>query len=72
MNHKGAEYSIARPEPGFWNWRFQIGETVTTGRTQTNLAGMAAYRVRERIDRELRNSPDPQGNRHIALDQSGE
>ena len=72
MNHRGVEYSIARAEPGFWRWRFQIGETVKTGRTQTNLAGMAAHRVRKQIDRELGKSPDQLGNRHIALDQRGE
>ena len=72
MNHRDVEYSIARAEPGFWNWRFQIDDTVTTGRAETNLAGMAAHRVRQRIDRELRKSPDPRGNRHIASDQRGE
>jgi hypothetical protein len=71
MNHRGVEYSIARDEPGFWKWCFQIGETVTTGRTQTNLAGMATHKARQRVDRKLRKSPDPRGNRHIASDQRG-
>jgi hypothetical protein len=72
MNHKGVEYSIARAETGFWQWRFQIGETVRTGRTQTNLAGMAANRVRQQIDRELKKSVDQPGGRHIASNQSAE
>ena len=54
MNHRGVEYSIARTEPGLWRWRFAIGESVTTGTTQTNLAGMAAHRVRRRINRALK------------------
>ena len=36
-----------------WKWQFQIGKTVTTGKTQSNLMGMAARRVQQRIDREL-------------------
>ena len=72
MTYKGIEYRIARAEPGFWKWRFQIDDTVTTGTAQTNLAVLAAYRVRQRIDHELGKSPDPRGNRHIASDQRGE
>jgi hypothetical protein len=43
-------------EPGLWRWRFQIGETATTGTTKTNLRGMAAHRVKSRIDREFNKS----------------
>jgi hypothetical protein len=31
MNHKGVEYTVVRSEPGFWDWRFRIGEQVKTG-----------------------------------------
>ena len=54
MNRKGVEFTLLLIEPGFWRWRFQIGETVTTGKTQTNLAGVAAHRVRQRINRALK------------------
>jgi hypothetical protein len=37
-----------------WQWRFQIGEAVSTGKTETNLKGLAAHRVQQRIDRELK------------------
>ena len=51
MDHKGVEYSIARSAvPGFWNWRFSIGDRIITGKTKTKLAGMAAHRVRVKID----------------------
>jgi hypothetical protein len=36
-----------------WKWQFQIGKTVTTGKTQSNLMGMAARRAQHRIDDEL-------------------
>ena len=58
MNRKGVEFNLVQVERGVWAWRFQIGETVTTGKTHTNLMGMAAHRVQQRIDRELRKPRD--------------
>jgi hypothetical protein len=55
MNRRGIEFTLARIEPDLWRWQFQIGETVTTGKTHTRLKGMAARRVHTRIDRELKN-----------------
>jgi hypothetical protein len=52
----GVEFTLALIEPGLWRWRFQIGEIATTGTTKTNLRGMAAHRVKSRIDRELNKS----------------
>jgi hypothetical protein len=54
MNRRGVEFTVVQVEPGLWRWQFQIGETVTTGKTKTNLEGLAARRVQERLDRELR------------------
>jgi hypothetical protein len=48
MNRKEIEYSLK-----LWEWQFQIGESVTTGRTRTRLMGMATQRVQRRIDRPL-------------------
>jgi hypothetical protein len=53
MNRSGVEFSLTQVEPGLWKWEFQIGDTVTIGKTQSNLMGMAARRVQQRIDREL-------------------
>ena len=53
MNRRGVEFSLTQVEPGLWKWEFQIGDTVTNGKTQSNLMGMAARRVQQRIDREL-------------------
>jgi hypothetical protein len=56
MNRRGVEFTVRQVEPGLWKWQFQIGETVTTGRTHSNLMGMVAHRVQKRIDHEL-NKP---------------
>jgi hypothetical protein len=53
MNRRGVEFTVTQVEPGLWKWQFQIDETVTTGKTYSNLMGMAARRVQQRIDREL-------------------
>jgi hypothetical protein len=53
MNRRGVEFTVTQVEPGLWKWQFQIDETVTTGKTYSNLMGMAAHRVQQRIDREL-------------------
>jgi hypothetical protein len=54
MIRKGVEFTLRLREPGLWEWRFQIGEAVSTGKTETNLMGLAVHRVQQRIDRELR------------------
>ena len=54
MIRKGVEFTLLLAEPGLWKWRFQIGKTATTGKTQTNLMGLAARRVDVRIDGALR------------------
>ena len=54
MIRRGIEFTLVEAQPGLWRWSFQIGETVRTGKTETNLRGMAAHRVQQRIDQELR------------------
>jgi hypothetical protein len=56
MNRKGVEFTIVQAEPGLWKWQFQIGETVRTGKTRSNLLGMAAHCAKKRIDRELKET----------------
>jgi hypothetical protein len=58
MNRKGVEFTVSQVDEDWWNWRFQIGETVRTGNTQTRLMGMAAHRVQQKIDRELKEPRD--------------
>jgi hypothetical protein len=53
--YKGIEYTIsATDEPDIWRWRFEIGDAVRSGRTQTRLAELAARRVQSKIDAALR------------------
>jgi hypothetical protein len=53
--YKGVEYTVkATAEPDVWEWRFQIGNAIKTGRTQTRLAALAARRVQSKIDAALR------------------
>ena len=59
MNRKGVEFSLNEVEPGLWKWQFQIGNVVTAGKTRSNLRGLAAHRVQQRIDRELKKSGAP-------------
>jgi hypothetical protein len=55
--YRGVEYTVvATAEPDVWEWRYQIGDTVKTGRTQTRLAALAARRVQSKIDAALRNA----------------
>jgi hypothetical protein len=58
MNRKGVEFTLEQVDEDRWNWQFQIGETVKTGKTQTRLMGMAAHRVRQKIDHELKEAYD--------------
>jgi hypothetical protein len=64
--HKGVEYSvIATADPEVWEWRFQIGDRIKSGRTQTRLAALAIRRVQGKIDAALRaaKSPEPSPER---------
>lgn len=55
MIHKGVEYFLAATaEPDIWQWRFQIGDTVKTGKTQTRLVTLAERRVQLKIDATLK------------------
>lgn len=58
MNRKGVEFTLKQVDEDLWKWRLQIGETVKTGNIQTLLMGMAAYRVQQKIDRELKEARD--------------
>jgi hypothetical protein len=54
MYHKGVEFTLWQVDEGRWEWRFQIGKVVKTGSTRTRLIGMAAHRVQQKIDSELK------------------
>ncbi|HEU0147129.1 MAG TPA: hypothetical protein VFR21_09675 [Bradyrhizobium sp.] len=55
MNHRGVQFTVvATAEPDVWEWRYELGDQVKTGRTQTRLAALAARRVKSKIDAALR------------------
>jgi hypothetical protein len=55
--HKGIQYCVAATvEPDVWQWQFQIGANVKTGKTKTRLSALAARRVQMKIDAALKAS----------------
>jgi hypothetical protein len=58
MNRRGVEFTVIQVHPSLWKWQFQIGKTVKTGKTHSNLMGAAARRIQLRIDRELNKPRD--------------
>jgi hypothetical protein len=55
VNYRGVEFSVmATAEPDIWEWRFEIGGKIKTGRTQTRLCTLAIRRVETKIDSALR------------------
>lgn len=55
MIYRDIEYSLtATGEPDIWQWRFQIGEQTTIGKTRARLIHLATRRVHMRIDATLR------------------
>ena len=63
MMHRGVEYTVTRSAPGIWKWQFRIGDTVKTGRTETNIRLLAIRRVQLRIDRELKKTAPEERDR---------
>lgn len=59
MNRRGTEFTLVQVEPGVWNRRFQVGEIVTTGKTEASLISIAAHQVKQRIDQDLEVSRSP-------------
>jgi hypothetical protein len=63
MIHKGIRYTVAATvEPDVWQWQFQIGDVVRTGKTKTRLGALAARRVQLKIDAALRESRSSLGD----------
>ncbi len=63
--YKGIQYTVvATAEPDIWEWRYQIGDKIKSGRTQTRLVALAARRVQSKIDAALRAAPPIAGHPH--------
>lgn len=60
MKHKGVEYVVVpTADPEIWNWRFQSGTRLVTGKTKTRIRLLAVRRVQQAIDRYLKNVEKP-------------
>jgi hypothetical protein len=59
MIYKGVEFTVSASKTGAWNWQFQIGDRLVTGKTETRLYLLAVKRVQMRIDRELKKTNPP-------------
>ena len=60
MIYRGVEYTVAVSlEPDVWQWWFQIGNIVSTGKTKTKLSEMAARRTQIKINVALRRIEVP-------------
>jgi hypothetical protein len=58
--YRDIQYIVtATAEPDVWHWRFQVGDTIRSGTTQTRLAELAARRVRSKIDAALKTASSP-------------
>jgi hypothetical protein len=57
MIYKGVEYALTPVAPGVWKWQFQIGDRVSSGKTEAKLNLLAIRRIQLRIDRELKKAP---------------
>lgn len=54
MTHRGVEFSLLRIRRDAWHWEFRIGQAARSGVTQTTIEQLAIRRVRQQIDRSLR------------------
>jgi hypothetical protein len=53
--YRGVQFTVvATAEPDVWEWRYEYGGQIKTGRTQTRLGALAARRVRSKIDAAMR------------------
>jgi hypothetical protein len=59
MIYKGVEFTVSASKTGAWDWQFQIGDRLVTGKTETRLYLLAVKRVQMRIDRELKKTNPP-------------
>ena len=54
MTYKGIAYTVIPTATlGIWQWQFQIGDEIKTGKTETRLELLAMRRAELRINREL-------------------
>jgi hypothetical protein len=54
VHHKGIIYSLKEGEVGVWKWQYTFAAQIKSGELRTSAASIAARKVRQLIDRDLR------------------
>jgi hypothetical protein len=67
MVHNNIEFSVQEREPGVWRWAYEIGQLIKTGEFVVSSRVMASRKVRQQIDRDLRNLYLSQRDRGIQI-----
>jgi hypothetical protein len=53
--HNNIEFLVQQCEAGVWRWEYTIGELIKSGEVVVSSRVIASRKVRQQIDRDLRN-----------------
>jgi hypothetical protein len=56
MDYKGIDFNLRPVRTGTWNYRFQIGRAIKSGRIKAVDRSLAILSVQKKINREIRRS----------------
>jgi hypothetical protein len=65
--HNNIEFLVQQCEAGVWRWEYTIGESIKSGEVVVSSRVMASRKVRQQIDRDLRNLYLSQRERGIQI-----
>lgn len=67
MVHNNIEFSVREREAGAWRWEYTIGSLIKSGEFFASSHTVAARKVRQQIDRDLRMLYRSQRERGIQI-----
>ena len=67
MVHNNIEFLVQQCEAGVWRWEYTIGELIKSGEVVVSSRVIASRKVRQQIDRDLRNLYLSQRERGIQI-----
>jgi hypothetical protein len=65
--HNNIEFLVQQCEAGVWRWEYTIGELIKSGEVVVSSRVIASRKVRQQIDRDLRNLYLSQRERGIRI-----
>jgi hypothetical protein len=65
--HNNIEFLVQEDDPGVWRWEYTIGELIKSGEFVVSSRKIAARKVRQKIDRDLRMQYLSQRERGIRI-----